>query len=67
MNLAKSRQRALAKSRLATIPAAITVLSEIEAEGREDWQHEGDKAMNPYMGAEGDAWARVYWSAMAEA
>lgn len=67
-NLAQARQRAFAKARLAALPVAkTTILQEMEAEGREDFAHFGAAAMNPYMGAEGDAWARGYWSAQAEA
>ena len=63
MKLATARQKAFAKARAANFDAPrTTVLQEIEQEGRDDWAHEGDAAMNPYMGAEGDAWARGYWS-----
>lgn len=63
-NLAKARQKALAKQRLAALPVPkLDTLLKIEQEGREDWEHEGSAAMNPYMGAEGDAWARGYWAA----
>lgn len=64
MNIAQARQRAHAKARLAALPVAkTTVLQEMFDEGKEDWAHLGEAAMNPYMGAEGDAWARGYWFA----
>lgn len=68
-NLAQAKMKSLAHARrmMAVLPKATSVLAEIEAEGAEDWKFEGDAAMNPYMGAEGDAWARGYWAAKAGA
>ena len=67
MNLAQARHTAFAKARAAKLPLATkTILAQIEQEGRDDFEHEGDAAMNPYMGHEGDAWAVGYWAAKRE-
>lgn len=66
MKLSVARQKALAKARAAQFAAPkATVLQEMEQEGRDDFKHLGDAAMNPYMGSEGDAWARGFWAAKA--
>ncbi|QWY83319.1 hypothetical protein [Rhizobium phage RHph_X3_2] len=68
MKLATANIKANARKMLEALPPRTTdTLADIEQEGGEDYIYYGDKAVNPYMGAEGDAWARGFWTAKLEA
>ena len=62
-----AHSKGFARAALNYLPETTKAFAEFDKEGREDFKLYGDNAKNPYMGEEGDAWSRGYWTAVLNA